>query len=56
VSGNEMTTEGRKEVEAAVYKGRTTTRDVRIRMHDESGQDIQHTPILSGRKKGREKK
>jgi len=34
-----MTTEGREEVEAAVYKRRTTTRDERILTRDESGQD-----------------
>jgi len=34
-----MTTEGREEVEAAVYKRRTTTRDERILTCDESGQD-----------------
>jgi len=39
-----MTTEGWEEVEAAVYKRRTTTRDERILMRDESGQDTSNTP------------
>ena len=39
VSWKEMTTKGREEVEAAVYKGRTTTRDGKDLTCDESGQD-----------------
>jgi len=44
VSWNEITTEGREKVEAAVYKEHTTTRDERILTHDESGQDTSNTP------------
>jgi hypothetical protein len=44
-----MTTEGRSDVESAVYKGRTTTRDERIRTYDESGQDTPtNTEMIGG--------
>jgi len=39
-----MTTEGRKEVEAAVYKRCTTTHDERELTCDKSGQDTSNTP------------
>ena len=59
VSWKEMTTEGREEVEAAVYKGRTTTRDGKDLTCDESGQDRSNTPPScpdEGRVKKRKKK